>query len=293
METLALHLGALGDFVLSWPALGMLAAGPPASRPSLLGHPPWGRLVLSSERVFDRESRRFAGLFGPGPGPELREWLGGFDRAVLFAHHPDPLLLANLRGLVPQVWAVPTRPGPDEPRHASDVQVAALRGLGLAGPAQPLPARSLGQKGAAHPAGPPILAPGSGGLAKRLAPELAGKLARAMARLWGPPLLLLGPAEDPAYVGELAEAVGEAAGGWLREPEMTALVRALRAAPAYVGADSGVSHLAAALGAPTLAVFQASDPLVWAPRGARARACGLAELEQALAQEGGLARLMP
>jgi ADP-heptose:LPS heptosyltransferase len=36
-----------------------------------------------------------------------------------------------------------------------------------------------------------------------------------------------------------------------------------------VGNDSGVSHLAAALGTPTVAVFGATDPAVWAPRGER------------------------
>lgn len=293
MDTLALHLGALGDFVLSWPALGLLAAGPPAGRLWLWGRPAWGRLILPAERVFDREAARYAGLFSPAPGAELDAWLGGFARAVVFAHHPDPLLLANLRAAVPQVWAVPTRPAPGRSRHAGQAQVEALAARGLGGPARPLPVRLPGLEGAAPPAVPPVLAPGSGGRAKRLAPELAGKLARAMARLWGPPLLLLGPAEDAAYLGDLAETVGDTAGGWLREPEMPTLAAALRATPAYVGADSGVSHLAAALGAPTLAVFQASDPRVWSPLGERARACGLAEMERALAREGGLAGLMP
>jgi ADP-heptose:LPS heptosyltransferase len=36
---------------------------------------------------------------------------------------------------------------------------------------------------------------------------------------------------------------------------------------AYVGNDSGVSHLAAALGVPTIAVFGPTDPTVWAPLG--------------------------
>ena len=39
------------------------------------------------------------------------------------------------------------------------------------------------------------------------------------------------------------------------------------ASQAYVGNDSGVSHLAAALGVPTVAVFGPTDPNVWAPRG--------------------------
>jgi ADP-heptose:LPS heptosyltransferase len=35
----------------------------------------------------------------------------------------------------------------------------------------------------------------------------------------------------------------------------------------YFGNDSGVSHLAAALGVPTVAVFGPTDPAVWAPLG--------------------------
>jgi len=35
----------------------------------------------------------------------------------------------------------------------------------------------------------------------------------------------------------------------------------------YIGNDSGIAHLAAAVGTPVVAIFLASDPLVWAPRG--------------------------
>ena len=43
----------------------------------------------------------------------------------------------------------------------------------------------------------------------------------------------------------------------------------LRDAGCYVGHDSGVSHLAAAFGAPVLALFGPTDPAVWAPVGRR------------------------
>jgi ADP-heptose:LPS heptosyltransferase len=36
----------------------------------------------------------------------------------------------------------------------------------------------------------------------------------------------------------------------------------------YVGNDSGITHLAAAVGTPVLALFGPTDPTVWAPRGA-------------------------
>jgi ADP-heptose:LPS heptosyltransferase len=39
----------------------------------------------------------------------------------------------------------------------------------------------------------------------------------------------------------------------------------------YIGNDSGISHLAAAVGVPTLAIFLTTDPAVWAPRGSHVR----------------------
>ena len=45
----------------------------------------------------------------------------------------------------------------------------------------------------------------------------------------------------------------------------------LAAARIYVGNDSGITHLAAATGTPTVAIFGPTDPRVWAPRGAHVR----------------------
>jgi hypothetical protein len=45
----------------------------------------------------------------------------------------------------------------------------------------------------------------------------------------------------------------------------------LACARLYIGNDSGISHLAAAVGVPTLAIFLTTDPGVWAPRGGHVR----------------------
>ncbi len=119
------------------------------------------------------------------------------------------------------------------------------------------------------------MAPGSGGKAKRLAPELVGAATRRLADWPGARVLLWGPAEEPAYRAAVGAAMGAAVGaGWrtLAEPGLGELAGLLARTRLYLGADSGVSHLATALGAPTLAVFTRSDPRVWAPRGKRAQA---------------------
>ncbi len=43
----------------------------------------------------------------------------------------------------------------------------------------------------------------------------------------------------------------------------------LSTARVYLGNDSGISHLAAAVGTPVVAIFLTTDPTIWAPRGPR------------------------
>jgi ADP-heptose:LPS heptosyltransferase len=45
----------------------------------------------------------------------------------------------------------------------------------------------------------------------------------------------------------------------------------LQTARLYIGNDSGITHLAAAVGVPVVAIFGPTDPQVWAPRGDRVR----------------------
>lgn len=60
--------------------------------------------------------------------------------------------------------------------------------------------------------------------------------------------------------------------GAVRIPDLYDLACWLARARLYVGNDSGITHLAAAVGTPVLALFgPASDPAVWAPRGDNVR----------------------
>lgn len=55
--------------------------------------------------------------------------------------------------------------------------------------------------------------------------------------------------------------------GAVRFPDLRRLARWLSAAAVYLGNDSGITHLAAACGVPVIALFGPTDPRVWAPRG--------------------------
>jgi len=59
--------------------------------------------------------------------------------------------------------------------------------------------------------------------------------------------------------------------GALFIPDLGDLARYIAGARAYIGNDSGITHLAAALDIPTVAIFATTDPAVWGPRGKHVR----------------------
>jgi heptosyltransferase-3 len=59
----------------------------------------------------------------------------------------------------------------------------------------------------------------------------------------------------------------------------------IRARRAYIGNDSGITHLAAYLGCPTIALFGPTDPRVWGPLGRRSRIIWKSKLEDITVDE--------
>lgn len=56
----------------------------------------------------------------------------------------------------------------------------------------------------------------------------------------------------------------------------------------YIGNDSGISHLAAAVGTPVVAIFLNTDPAVWAPRGGHVRVLRRPEIADVVKAAGSL-----
>jgi heptosyltransferase-3 len=104
--------------------------------------------------------------------------------------------------------------------------------------------------------------PGSGSPAKNWPSTRFVDAARALAGgdSW---LLVTGPAERGV------EAPPDAV--LARDWPLRLLGAALARAGVFLGNDAGVSHLAAAVGAPTLALFGPTDPALWAPVGPRVK----------------------
>jgi hypothetical protein len=92
-----------------------------------------------------------------------------------------------------------------------------------------------------------------------------------------PLVLTLGPAEEtaaPALLDALEQRVPERQLVLARELDLFQLAALLQGASLFLGNDSGVAHLAAGLGRPTVAVFGPTSPRVWRPRGPFVRTLG-------------------
>ena len=201
----------------------------------------------------------FGALFQDGAEEaELLDFLGGFDRVVAWSRMP--LLAAKLEGL--GIELIQSTPQPPDGVHASDHLMAALEPLGINGPA-PLPSIQIGEGITGFPPKFVAIHPSSGSASKNWAPKHFEGLAR-LARAAGLDVVWIQGEADKSVVSDLARLVP---GRLACELPLEELAAVLAACAVFVGNDSGVSHLAAAVGAPTVALFRVTDPTQWAPRG--------------------------
>ncbi|MHB8069504.1 MAG: glycosyltransferase family 9 protein [Desulfobaccales bacterium] len=272
------HQGALGDLLLAGPALLALRRHYPRAQLTALGQPQrWALLTptLSLEAVWDSAAAAWAPLFMMDPPlpPMLQERLAPFQLALVFSPRPHPALLARLAqaGIAAVHWLA------SFPLAGADavgtVLAAALARLGIA-PAGDSFRLLLGADWpdqAPQLSGPgPFLAvaPGSGQACKNWPLVHYYEATRSLAWQHGLRIIwLAGPAEEPIlpYLQGLAVAQDHLL---LANLPLTAVAATLARCRLYLGGDSGLTHLAAAVGVPgVVALFGPTDPRVWAPRG--------------------------
>jgi ADP-heptose:LPS heptosyltransferase len=272
MRILLVRAGALGDLLLLRRAIaGLQRAGHEVGLLAPAG--PGAALVgpgLSEARSLTPwEDPALAPLLAGGtPARRIADTLGAFDRAVCYSRSAE--LAAALGRLVPRVVSHPPLPPAGGP-HAAEWCLDPVRDLVEDGPVPSLvptanEMATAGEPLARLPRAFAALHPGSGSPAKNWPVSSFARLASE----WGERaawLLALGPAEveGATPLATLPRAI------IARSLPPRVLAALLSQAGLYVGNDSGVTHLAAAAGAPTLAVFGPTDPAQWAPLGVNVR----------------------
>jgi len=279
---LIIRPGALGDTLLALPAIRALrrAAGPEA-RLEVVGYPAWLELALNplhADAAHSIDRGLFAGLFGPALQHEIRRFLAGFSLVVAWCHDREGWLASTLRQAAVDCLQAAPYPSPTDPAHATDHLLRTLTAVGIEAPEPSTPELSLPDEARVAARGflrerrmapGEFLAvhPGSGSPSKDWSPERFARVAERARTAGLKPLLVCGEADRDSVGALLSRLAFEPP--LAAELDVLKLAAVLEEAAAYVGNDSGVTHLAAATGVPTVALFGPSDPRIWAPRGPR------------------------
>jgi heptosyltransferase III len=259
LRALVVRAGALGDMILLRPVVASLrAAG--AHVTLLAPERPGSALVgpgpAEAQRLISWDGPAVTHLMAGAAQPGF----GAYDIVLCYSRNAE--LARGLESVSSRV--VRHDPEPGGQFHAADWLARALPVPRVEpGPAVPTAEETSAARKWLDflPPGFVAVHPGSGSPRKNWPLDrfidLAGRLSDD--RPW---LLSLGPAEaDAAPPGAVIA----------RDVPPRLLGALLSHAGVYVGNDSGVSHLAAAWGAPTVALFGPTDPAVWSPRGPRVR----------------------
>jgi heptosyltransferase III len=242
VRRLVIRPGAIGDLILSLPALEYLrtdflevwVSGPNVP------------LVRFANRVRSIASTGLDLLGVADPPGRVLEELRGFDSIVSWygANRPD---FRTLTGSLHLPFTFhQALPGSDT--HATDFYLGQIGAPPGAIPAISCPAVRENMA---------VIHPFSGSLRKNWPLEKFRSVARGLERhmsiSW-----CSGP-EDPPLAGAVHIADLYELACWLARARL------------YIGNDSGITHLAAAVGTPVLALFGPSDAAVWSPRGPHVR----------------------
>ncbi|MDB6134287.1 MAG: lipopolysaccharide core biosynthesis protein [Verrucomicrobiales bacterium] len=282
---LAVRRGALGDFILTLPALEELRESRPGVEIQLLTLPAYGALATHFGFADGWRSLESApaALFQDGAevAPEWRKWLAGFQEIVSWLPDRDGAFRRQLAANGAPTAAFRQAPWLATPPDSGEEPEPAARQFGkTVAPACRNHALLPFEKAAGlhtlppapvhpvHPSRTIALHSGSGSPRKNWPfprwVEVMTSLQQAHPGLrW---LLITGEAEE-ASLPAMCAALNAAGLPWesVHGLDLISLAGHLHQCAALLGHDSGISHLAAACGVPCFLLFGPTDPAVWAP----------------------------
>jgi hypothetical protein len=124
----------------------------------------------------------------------------------------------------------------------------------------------LSQRGLDDPQNVIVIAPGAGSIQKRWPLENFLHVAEHLRRTDRKICFLLGPAENE-HIGACEIANLGRLGPCLSDLPLADVLAVLAVAGGFIGNDSGITHLAGALGRPTITIFGPTDSTVYRPLG--------------------------
>ncbi|HEX4666665.1 MAG TPA: glycosyltransferase family 9 protein [Chthoniobacterales bacterium] len=278
---LVIRGGAIGDFILTLPAIRLLREAFPSAHLEVLGYKQIVALAEMSGYADATRSIEYAPLASffsrdSELAPELVEYFASFQQVVSYLFDPDRIFATNLkRAGVRNFLAGPGKMRDQE--HAARQLARPLEALGLylEDPA----ARILPNE--TRKVDPELLAihPGSGSEAKNWPLERFVSLSRSFLRESKERrLLLIGGEADESRLTKLEKSLPNDRVRVARNLSLPAVANRLQNCETFIGHDSGISHVAAAVGIRSLLLFGPTDPAIWAPQNPQVRVLRSADL---------------
>lgn len=275
---LVIRGGAIGDFILTLPALKALRDARPQEHIEILGYKHIA--VLAENRFYAQAVRsieygplaRFFARDSELPA-ELADHFASFDLIISYLYDPDQIFETNLlrcgvRNLIHGPARVVENAGHAARQLARPIDALGIKIVDLAEKIFPLVQdRDLARKFLASTR-PPIVAihPGSGSHEKNWPLEnWISLLSRAGHFANDERLLVISGEADEAQTGQL-EREWKNRGIRFAKGLPLPLLAAMLERAIFIGHDSGISHLAAAAGANCILLFGPTNPDVWAPK---------------------------
>jgi ADP-heptose:LPS heptosyltransferase len=273
-KVLVIRGGAIGDFILTLPAIKLLRDSIPGASIEVLGYQPITELAVAAglaESTRHLEHVSMAKLFVPGVvlDESLMDYFRSFNVVVSYLYDPDGYFRGNMERIGVKTFLEASHRVEPGMGHATEQLARPLERIAM-WLEDPSPNLGL-EKSAEVPSDRPVIAvhPGSGSLKKCLPLAHWAKFGGAFKEILPSHRLALITGEAELERG-ITAAVAEAWRGvdhlhWDHLP-LTELATRLTACAGFIGHDSGISHLAAACGVPCHLFFGPTDPGTWAPR---------------------------
>jgi ADP-heptose:LPS heptosyltransferase len=266
---LVIRGGAIGDFVLTLPTIKLLRDRFPKAHLEILGYKHIAALAekrFYADAVRSIESASLAKFFAKNSElpPELLDYFGGFDLILSYLYDPDTIFETNVKKSGGGTFiAGPSKLENGEHAAFQLARPLAALGLTLADPAAHLFPTDDDRNVIRGVRETVVIHPGSGSETKNWPIEHWIELSNAILAQDHSLMIIAGEA-DTARTRQLKLA---RRGKPIRFAENLPLphLAALLEDSFFIGHDSGISHIAAAVGARCLLLFGRTDPAVWAP----------------------------
>jgi heptosyltransferase-3 len=273
-KILVIRGGAIGDFILTLPVLAALRQQFPATELEVLGYPHIAQLALAGglvQRVQSIEARALAGFFARNGelAGELVDYFSDFDLIISYLYDPDLFFQSNVaRCTSAQFIAGPYRPEENLDVHATEVFLKPLERLAIfdadVTPRLEVPRAfettvATGRWLGVHP--------GSGSESKNWPETKWAELLEQLMETTSLKLLLVGGEAERDRLQRLAAALPATRLRVMQSAPLPELAQWLASCVAFVGHDSGISHLASAVGTRSLILWGETAEAIWRPRG--------------------------